>query len=60
MGKIKSALESAASMRRKNLMLFDFEPHILCCENGVMNLLMTLWPCFRFFVLTNLEEYIKK
>jgi len=38
MVKIKSALESAASMRRKNLMLFDFEPHILCCENGVVNL----------------------
>jgi hypothetical protein len=49
MGKIKSALESAESMRRKNLMLFDFEPHILCCENGVVNLLMTLLPCFRFF-----------
>lgn len=38
MGKIRSALESAEYMRRRNLSLFDTEPYILCCENGVVNL----------------------
>jgi putative DNA primase/helicase len=38
MGKIKSALESAEYMNRKNLRLFDSESYMLCCENGVVNL----------------------
>jgi P4 family phage/plasmid primase-like protien len=38
MGRVKSALESAEIWRRKNIRLFDTEPYILCCENGVVNL----------------------
>lgn len=38
MGRIKSALESAEIWKHKDLKLFDAEPFILCCENGVVNL----------------------
>ncbi len=38
MGKVKSSLEAAEMWKRKSILLFDAEPHILCNENGVVNL----------------------
>lgn len=38
MGRVKPALEVVAIRKHKSIKLFDVEPFILCCENGVVNL----------------------
>lgn len=37
-GKIKSGLEIARAMQHKSFRLFDTDPYLFCCQNGVIDL----------------------